>query len=36
MNLKETGCENMGWIHLAWDRDPQKIPVNTAMNFQLP
>jgi hypothetical protein len=32
MGLKETGCENVGWIHLPQDRDCAL--VTTVMNRQ--
>jgi hypothetical protein len=34
MNLKETGCEDVNWIHLAQDRDQWWAVVNTAMNIR--
>jgi len=31
MDLRETGRENVGWIHLAQDRDQWQAIVNTVM-----
>jgi hypothetical protein len=33
MNLRETGCQDRGWMHLAQDRDQWQALVNTVMNF---
>jgi len=33
MNLKETGWEDMDWIHLAQDRNKLQAVVNTVMNL---
>jgi hypothetical protein len=33
MNLKETGCEGVGWIHLAQDRVHWQVLVNMVMNL---
>jgi hypothetical protein len=32
MDLKETGCESVNWIHLAWDRDQRGPLVNKIGN----
>jgi hypothetical protein len=34
LDLKESGCEGVDWIHLAWDR--VICLVNTVMNFWVP
>jgi hypothetical protein len=36
MDLKETGFEDMDWIHLARDRDTWWALVNTVMNLRVP
>jgi hypothetical protein len=36
MDLKEIGCENMDWIHLAQDRDHLMVLVNMVMNLWVP
>jgi hypothetical protein len=33
MNVKETGCEDVYWIHLADDRNWWQALVNMAMNL---
>jgi hypothetical protein len=33
MNLKETGWEDMDWIHLAQDRNKWQAVVNMVMNL---
>jgi hypothetical protein len=35
-NLKETGRQGVGWIHLAQDRDQWRDVVNTVMNLWVP
>jgi hypothetical protein len=34
MDLKETGCEGVAWIHLAQDRVHWKALVKIVMNFK--
>jgi hypothetical protein len=36
MDLKEKGCEDMDWMHLAHDRDWWKALVSMVMNLQVP
>jgi hypothetical protein len=36
MDLRETGFGNVGWIHLAQDRDRWQALVNTVMNLRVP
>jgi hypothetical protein len=36
MDLRETECEDVDWIHLAQDRDQWRVLVNTAMKFRVP
>jgi hypothetical protein len=36
INLTETGCDGMDWIHLAQDRDQWRALVNTVMNLLVP
>jgi hypothetical protein len=36
MDLKETGCERVGWVHLARDRVQWRAIVNTVMNLRVP
>jgi hypothetical protein len=36
MDLRETGWEDVHWIHLAQDRDKEQALVNTVMNLQVP
>jgi hypothetical protein len=33
INCKEIGCEDVGWIHMAQDRDSWWSFVNTVMNL---
>jgi hypothetical protein len=35
MGLKETGCEDVEWIHLAQDRVVCHVLVNVVMNLQV-
>jgi hypothetical protein len=34
-DLRGIGWEDMGWIHLAQDRDPWTAGVNTVMNLRV-
>jgi hypothetical protein len=34
--LREVGWEDVGWMHLAQDRDKWWALVNTVMNIQVP
>jgi len=36
MNLRETGCEGVDWIHLARDRGQWWALVNTVMGLWAP
>jgi hypothetical protein len=36
MDLREIGCGDMGWIHLAQDRGQCRTLVNRVMNIQVP
>jgi hypothetical protein len=36
MDLKETGWEDMDWIHLPWDKDQWRTIVNAVMNLRVP
>jgi hypothetical protein len=36
MDLRETGWDDMEWIHLAEDRDQWKELKNTTMNLRVP
>jgi hypothetical protein len=36
MHLRETGCEGVGWTHLALDRAQWRDLVNTIMNIRSP
>jgi hypothetical protein len=36
MDLRETGWEDVDWIHLAQDRDQWWAVVNTVMNLRVP
>jgi hypothetical protein len=33
MDIKEIGCENVGWIHLLQNRHQLQAAVNTEMNL---
>jgi hypothetical protein len=35
MILKETG-RDVDWVHMAWDGFQQQVPVNMAVNLQIP
>jgi len=35
INLKELGCENVNWIHMAQDRVQWLALVNIVMKFQV-
>jgi hypothetical protein len=36
MDVGEIGFGDVDWIHLAWNRDRWRAPVNTVMNLQVP
>jgi hypothetical protein len=36
MDLREVGCSDMDWIHLAQDRDQWRTLVNTVTNLRVP
>jgi hypothetical protein len=36
MDLREIGFGDMGWMHLAQDRDRWRALVNTVMNLRVP
>jgi hypothetical protein len=36
MDIKEIGFGDVGWIHLAQDRDRWRALVNTPMNLRVP
>jgi hypothetical protein len=36
MDLKELGCKNAKWIHLAQDGIHWRCVVNTVMNLRVP
>ena len=36
MDLKEVGCEDMGWIDVAQDRNGWRALVDAVMNFGFP
>jgi hypothetical protein len=36
MNLRETGWEGEGWMHVTQDRDQWQAPVNMVMNLWIP
>jgi hypothetical protein len=35
MNLKETGCSDIDWIHVAQHRGPWRALRNTVTNLQV-
>jgi len=35
MDLKKIGCEFLGWIYLAQNRNQWQLLLNRAMNFQV-
>jgi hypothetical protein len=35
INVRETGCKGVDWIHLAWDRDNLWAFVNMEIDFHL-
>jgi len=36
MDVGETGCEGVDWIHLAQDRDQWRALVNTVTHLRVP
>jgi hypothetical protein len=36
MDLRETGWEDVDWIHLVQDRDQWQALVNTVMDLRVP
>jgi hypothetical protein len=36
MNLKEEGCEDVAWMHVAQDKDGWRTFVNMVMNLWVP
>jgi hypothetical protein len=36
MDLRETGCKGVDWMHLAQDRFRWRALVNTVMNLRVP
>ena len=36
MDLREVGCEDVGWIDVAQDRDRWRALVNAVMNIWVP
>jgi hypothetical protein len=36
IDLRETGCDDMEWIHLAQDRDQWRAIVITVKNLRVP
>jgi hypothetical protein len=36
MDITETGCEGMKWMHLTQDSDKWKALMNMVMNFKVP
>jgi hypothetical protein len=36
MDLRETGCDEVDWIHVAQYRDQWLALVNTVMNVRVP
>jgi hypothetical protein len=35
MDVRETGWEDMDWIHLTQNRDQWRVIVNTIINFRV-
>jgi hypothetical protein len=36
MDVKETGCDGVDWIHFTQDEDHRRAFVKTAMNLRVP
>jgi hypothetical protein len=36
MDLEEIGYDDVDWIHLAQDRDQERILLNTVINLRVP
>jgi len=35
VDIDETAWKIMDWIYMAWNRDKQRVRVNTAMKFEM-
>jgi hypothetical protein len=35
MDVREIGCDGVGWMHLAQDRDQWRAVVNTVMDLRV-